>query len=806
MRKVLAIILAVAMLATLIPAAFASETSEEEKITIVCDIQNLAIENNMLGDANPLPPFSTLNYETTGGKFRYIRSSLTDADNQPFNNPGNEVPQANKIAYRSSSVGADTNGGYFSVYAGHHISFEVNVPQDGIYTLKFNHKYGKNSAAVKVYMTDADAFYNNGSFGAEQNTIATLDNSTSKDPVSINTTDWRPDVEIFKEKNLLAGKYIITYEAIASVTLWKACIGSFTLEGTPIEEEPEEKAVIYNVAKTMRDNGIYYVSPSQDAAAEAEKMTYEMTNGLFEVTDARGVITVGGTGGTVHNFFKIKQSATIDFKVNIPEDGKYYLRANHQLAQDGAPVSVFVDGEIVGEYDCYGSAQEDGAPASFASGSTSVWKNNDVVTEDGIDLSAGEHSISFSVRSPGYGMISYFELVNNDLSTDNVSLVYVDDTNLEIGEEATISGAVVSSLDGTVKEKSNESTRYTSSNPSVVTVSGTKITAIGAGTADITATIGGVTASRSVTVADPVAPVTISYAESNNVDDEIEIKSGVARGANVTVSAPEKEGYTFRHWVRGTEESGNWVSSDAEYTFKIVTNTYLTAIYTKTAAEDEKIVEFFNGNGEYITQKTVENGKVKIPENPQLTGFGFSRWIVAEDTEFANENITAPLTRVVAEFVSLGKTITVEGTPVEYDEVITKNSDSGEEVAWYRDSVLVGYGSTYEYNAWADVNSITEAPIKKKVPVVVLDGTAKESARMIEYDAGDKEIVEVGILFGDTSAKPNVDSCKYKATSRNSGTGLHGQFTAKPADATYTNARGYLIYKDNGTFRVIYAD
>ena len=73
---------------------------------------------------------------------------------------------------------------------------------------------------------------------------------------------------------------------------------------------------------------------------------------------------------------------------------------------------------------------------------------------------------------------------------------------------------------------------------------------------------------------------------------------------------------------------------------------------------------------------------------------------------------------------------------------------------------------------------------------------------MIEYDAGGKEIVEVGILFGD-SAEITVDSCEYKATSQKKLN--HGQFTAKP-NGDETVARGYLIYNDNGAYKVVYSD
>ncbi|MBQ2839862.1 MAG: hypothetical protein IJE70_00770, partial [Oscillospiraceae bacterium] len=305
-----------------------------------------------------------------------------------------------------------------------------------------------------------------------------------------------------------------------------------------------------------------------------------------------------------------------------------------------------------------------------------------------------------------------------------------------------------------------------------------------------------------------IAPTYIALATANSTDPNTinVIGNTYTRGQSVTVTAEEIPGYTFRHWVRGTADKGDWVSSDPNYTFTLATNTFLTAVYTPNAADNAKIVEFFNGNGEYITEKTVENGSVTLPDDPKMTGFDFWRWIVAKDTPFAGFAITAPLTRVVAEFKDTNDTFTVDGNSgLKYDAVVTKNSTSGDEVAWYRDGNLVGYGASYEYHVWAGVGAITQSAITTKAPVVYLDPTVKGTARMIEYDAGDKEIVEVGILFGD-GTNMTVDSCMYKATSQKSGNALHGQFTAQPADDSYTIAKGYLIYRDGSAYKVVYSN
>ena len=69
-------------------------------------------------------------------------------------------------------------------------------------------------------------------------------------------------------------------------------------------------------------------------------------------------------------------------------------------------------------------------------------------------------------------------------------------------------------------------------------------------------------------------------------------------------------------------------------------------------------------------------------------------------------------------------------------------------------------------------------------------------------DANGKNIAEVGIIFGEDA---EITSFESKATSKKRGNS-QGQFTAMPYDGDGKAARGYLIYNDNGTYRVIYAD
>ena len=357
---------------------------------------------------------------------------------------------------------------------------------------------------------------------------------------------------------------------------------------------------------------------------------------------------------------------------------------------------------------------------------------------------------------------------------------------------------------------------YRSSSPSVATVSadGT-VTAVAGGRALITAEAAdGATDSFWVTVSDKAANNKVAYAITTSVSpSSIKVESG-DRNEKITVTAEDIDGYKFRHWVRGSADNGSWVSSDKSFSFNLMTNTYLTAVYTED--KDEKLVEFFNENGEYYAEAAADaEGKVALPADPTRTGFKFAKWLLSEEIEFtADTVVTADITRAVARYEASEETfaVTLPDASVENlfygDEVTLKAEYVKDGTAkaysayWYRDGKQVAYGTEYKYLVWDDT-VITKSTAGVQAPTVVLDKVKKSgNAYMIEYDAMGKEIVEVGIIFG--SGNHTVESCDSKATSQN--TKSHGQFTAKPGKTGGTVARGYLIYNDKGTYRVVYSD
>ena len=273
----------------------------------------------------------------------------------------------------------------------------------------------------------------------------------------------------------------------------------------------------------------------------------------------------------------------------------------------------------------------------------------------------------------------------------------------------------------------------------------------------------------------------------------------VERGVNVSLTAPEVDGYKFRYWVRGSADNGKWVSGNEKYSFRLMTNTMLTAIYDKIAQTDEMQVEFWNQNGAYIETKNVENGILDAP-TPTLTGYTFKNWYVDEDVVLDVTKLATAVTRAVARYEANAISgVKFNGEPesdVVYNKEITKCVPDAK--IWYRDGKPVAYGDTYTYYVWSATNITysTEAPTDKTPLVVIEQGN--DRAWMIEYDAGDKQIVEAGIVFGNNAT---IGSCSAKATSQKITS--HGQFTAS---SDFESARGYIIYLDGEEYKVIYSE
>ncbi len=409
----------------------------------------------------------------------------------------------------------------------------------------------------------------------------------------------------------------------------------------------------------------------------------------------------------------------------------------------------------------------------------------------------------------GYTKLSDTEMLANETATVSVSDLY--ESNIKTGKVYTSS-----------------SVSYESSDEDVVTVSGTTVTAVGEGTAEVYAVVDGYPLPGvEVSVekyADAPSSVSLYVASKDNEvlsNSDIEVTIGsspaieggmissVSRGKTVTVSAPETAGnYRFKHWL-GT---AGIASFDAEYTFNMYTNKALLAVYEEIPAETKATVTFYKENRELVSSLVVDKGEIFgdiKPENPSLFGYTeFLGWFLGEDKEAEDAYVIEKDTEVVALFdgeVPVSG-ITVDGSPVgdmSYGEAETVTSHNASFSYWKRGDKIVSYNKSYTFYAWqnnASITSVNNGAVEAE-PVAVLDKF--EDGYMLEYEIPEGcTRLEVGIIFGDR-ASISVDSCFAKAVSQKTDT--RGFFTVS-ADDDLTVAKGYVIYRDlQGAVKVVYS-
>ena len=260
----------------------------------------------------------------------------------------------------------------------------------------------------------------------------------------------------------------------------------------------------------------------------------------------------------------------------------------------------------------------------------------------------------------------------------------------------------------------------------------------------------------------------------------------VSTGDSVTVKAADVEGKIFRGWLRGGA-NGVVVSLESTYEFTAATNVALFAKYTDAPAENVEAKEFYDWNGEFLAYDSYDSSLLS------KYGFSFNEWL-----EAAGEYIT----RYVADYTATNTyTITkpdnskIEDVAHETEVTLT-NADP---VSWYSNGALAGYGTSYSFYATEDA-VITIGEEVQEGPIVKLNNP-DGNTYILEYDANGATVIEKGIVIGN--ADPTVTSCFYKVISQRNDD--NGKLMTNN-DTGYTTVRGYIIYDDNGTYRVVYAD
>ncbi len=851
MKKLLSIILALAMILTLVPSVFANGEAETDGIKIEYSF----LKADYVDAADTTAPHNYITYLTSGGRLEY------DADNSTTTN-------------KTISVWNSTKPYLICQKNGEYITFKIRVPKGGKYSaaLLYNVTTSTSSGIGSMYILPGDTVdiesalktakpvFENINFAGNAATPTAKSETFTADVAGEYYMVWQRTGEngnAMRPARLILTQGTTDTPALiyADVTLGKTEIDAGVSEETEIAlsnvymsdgesatdtsaitytssdesvakiEKGKVKAVCHGTATISAEVGDYVLGSTKLTVtnSRASKVTVEYSfkksdytstdkPDTINYTNSKGRIAFdsdSGWGGTFTDwtgsadgaYYNMDKNGYVALKIRVPEAGLYRAQFDYLVRTSGATSDIYVLPEISNDI---AGVIKNTAPLFANVNFKGDAKGTGTVTAAFNAETAGEYYLVFSQTSEnGPTRPAKFTLDGNGTET---SLIYSDisfsATTLEVNGTTTLTkgNAYLSNGDSTTDLAG---VTYKTTNEAVATISDTTITAIGEGTAKIQAVRadGYILDEETITVSRPKAPTVSFYAESNVDDCPIEITATdvdnneveaakaatLNRGAGVTVNAPEKEGYLFVGWFRGSKDTGRLVWADSEYTFNAMTHTMLTAVY-----EEAPEKAYYNFNGEFL-------GTEEPSSDPTMLGYNFDGW---------NKTVYNNLTRCVANYLKDKEkiySVTIPSGISEakdedayyYDTKVTLTSDIA--VTWLRDDEPVAYGETYTFYVWDDVKITTDTTVNT-MPKVILD-SSKSGAYMIEYDAGDKTIIEKGIIFGNAGDEISVESCKEKMNSQRSE--ARGQFTASSA---YTKARGYLIYKDGNEYKVIYAD
>ncbi|MBQ7053970.1 MAG: hypothetical protein IJN97_01995, partial [Oscillospiraceae bacterium] len=263
----------------------------------------------------------------------------------------------------------------------------------------------------------------------------------------------------------------------------------------------------------------------------------------------------------------------------------------------------------------------------------------------------------------------------------------------------------------------------------------------------------------------------------------------------VTASEADETGeYKFLYWIKGlTSDTANKIVSLTatiqEYKPQNGNN-FLIAVYEKADSETSKEPEFYNGNGQLLSDLTLgENGE--LPELPSMAGYGNAK-------EWKKHNASI----YVAQYDDF--TVKVNGSDVKYGDSVTftAEDDTAESYfKWWTRTVngvteIVSVDREYTFCPWEDctveaVYGDTKQIMGGNLRKIVLDVLGNDSimAEFIGLDGSD--VVEKGIILTNTEGEKKI------AMSTN-----NSQFTITN-NISATKATGYAIIKDGTAFTEI---
>ncbi|MBQ2742990.1 MAG: Ig-like domain-containing protein [Oscillospiraceae bacterium] len=819
MKKFLSVILVFCFVQSMIPASFAAETKDSYVYNFRASSHNVANETS-ISTVNSFD--SVVASETSAWHYVDARSIAH----------GKTLANGFYAAFASDNVALGKNG----------ILFKIKVEEDGVYqpVLKYQ-KYKTGGKLLAFIVPTENSGFALPSSGGMKNLAETgTPLGAAVDAYDASVTDMNFTAANVVEHVyddtivLLEGEYYLMfafdgvshsgagYMLVESFALNKVAPSSVSVTSDKNEISVNETASLTAVVRAA--NG---------SVLENVDVEYTSSSDSVAKVDENGVVT-GVNPGVATITAMVKGTdikTTTDIRVVLIYD--YNFRAaSHNVANETSIISVNSFASVVASESApwhyvnarsiaHGKTLANGFYAAFASDNVALGKNGIL-----FKIKVGENGVyrpvlKYQKYKTGGKLLAFI------VPTENSDFALPADAGMKIlAESGTPLGQSVDAYDvsvtdmnftaANVVEHTYDNTIELSQGEYYLMFAFDGVSHSGAGYMLVESMSLVKEADYTPAPKPENAPASVSYGVFANISDysgiavdngEKNIVGSIGTGSEITLSAEDVDGFTFRYWVMGSGATGKYYSGNKTVTLALYGNTAITAVYTADD-EDARQVDRFNWNGVYVDSLTAdaESGKLSSLTPATLTGYTFSKWILADETELTTEmEIPVGVTQAVAMYNPVANTlngVTIEkpGSPVtnpKYEEEITV---TGGTKGWMRDGRLVSYSGEYTYFAW-DSTEITEntESVSDRIPLVVLD--TNNGAFMLEYDEGDYEILEAGILFGG-NANISLSSAEEKAKVRNILP--HGQFTVT-SDKSY--ARGYAIYRDgtDNSIKVIYS-
>ncbi len=866
MKKILSIFLALTLIIGLIPTAFADDTTPET-ISVTYNFaqgQHGTSVEKYLENCNGVKTAS--NYSILGGEWAYLGTTTEQSYSSKRTEfailqAGNAAVQFSEDSFIAFKIKVSETAKYkVSNYTAYLWKKEAGAQDVKMYIVPISElpeiNWGTISSSVEG---DVTTYSRSGASTLENLDIKSEALGTlyyyHKIDGYIGEVDVSDFSEITLEKNT---EYALIFHSETGKYFGPATL---TLTGKPISTPsvqfviPEDGYETYNGGTVSLDAKLIAADGVTDITADATSVEYESNNTAIATVDANGIVTGVSAGTAVitatYTYAGKTYSESVEVTIKkVEKDKTYYLGTNYM--SDAAKDKATEDEKLVNNKLSDISYVDEYAEIADGSWAIAADITKCGITLDGGNLRADAKRESYLTNDEGSILALQLKVAYNgtykvNLRTDiftygtEADVYIIPKTDRLINQEYLKSIAPIGRISAvTPDEEKNGNKIIPTINEAYKLYEGDYYVVLNFNTDNANALKDGIqylvlrniqllestgtTADTNAPAEKEIEPPTIAIT-SNLPGAEIKIETLDSVGASYSLNAPEVEGCTFLGWKRGVAEKNgesyietNGTSKFTDYKqndiIKVYTNTFLTAVYEKNepAATENPIIKFWNQDKSFLGAITKDD--ITTLPVVSLIGHSFKGWFTSPGKALVLADVTVD-TNAVANYEensyldadNVYDKVRVNGEDVsesKYGEAVVCEDNNGIVTHWLRDGKIVSYDKKYTHYIWdGTVISSSYAPVEKK-PLVLLEKTTIDGASMIEYDGAGKQIVEVGILFGEVNSTPVVGSTFDKYVSQRSDN--HGQLAAKPINDSYTVARGYMIYKDGGNTYVIYSE